>query len=70
MAAQSYQKQSALDNDYLYNGKGLQDEHNLGWMDYGARMYMPCLCWCYHQNKHTSGYEEITLHYSSTGFYG
>ena len=41
MAAQSYQKQSSLDNDYLYNGKELQDEHNLGWMDYGARMYMP-----------------------------
>lgn len=29
-----------MDNDYLYNGKELQDEHNLGWMDYGARMYM------------------------------
>jgi RHS repeat-associated protein len=41
MAAQSYQKQTALDNDYLYNGKELQDEHNLGWLDYGARMYMP-----------------------------
>jgi len=41
MAAQSYQKQSSLDNDYLYNGKELQDEHNLGWLDYGARMYMP-----------------------------
>jgi RHS repeat-associated protein len=41
MAAQSYQKQTALDNDYLYNGKELQDEHNLGWVDYGARMYMP-----------------------------
>lgn len=40
MAAQSYQKQSTPDNDYLYNGKELQDEHNLGWMDYGARMYM------------------------------
>ena len=36
----SYQKQTSLDNDYLYNGKELQDEHNLGWMDYGARMYM------------------------------
>ena len=36
----SYQKQSALDNDYLYNGKELQDDHNLGWRDYGARMYM------------------------------
>ncbi len=41
VAAQSYQKQTSLDNDYLYNGKELQDEHNLGWMDYGARMYMP-----------------------------
>jgi len=41
IAAQSYQKQSSLDNDYLYNGKELQDEHNLGWMDYGARMFMP-----------------------------
>jgi len=40
IAAGSYQKQTALDNDYLYNGKELQDEHNLGWMDYGARMYM------------------------------
>jgi len=41
IAAGSYQKQTALDNDYLYNGKELQDEHNLGWLDYGARMYMP-----------------------------
>ncbi|HMR58346.1 MAG TPA: RHS repeat-associated core domain-containing protein, partial [Cyclobacteriaceae bacterium] len=40
IAASSYQKQTALDNDYLYNGKELQDEHNLGWSDYGARMYM------------------------------
>jgi len=41
IAAGSYQKQTALDNDYLYNGKELQDEHNLGWLDYRARMYMP-----------------------------
>jgi RHS repeat-associated protein len=41
IAAGSYQKQTTLDNDYLYNGKELQDEHNLGWVDYGARMYMP-----------------------------
>ncbi|MFZ6663663.1 RHS repeat domain-containing protein [Peijinzhouia sedimentorum] len=26
-------------NRYLYNGKELQDDHNLDWHDYGARMY-------------------------------
>jgi RHS repeat-associated protein len=36
----SYSRENSLPNYYQYNGKELQDELNIGWLDYGARMYM------------------------------
>jgi RHS repeat-associated protein len=37
----SYQVPGTVPNQYQYNGKEMQDELNAGWLDYGARMYMP-----------------------------
>jgi RHS repeat-associated protein len=37
----SYKRENGIGNTLLYNGKEKQDELDLGWMDYGARMYVP-----------------------------
>ncbi len=39
----NYTNTSTLKNNYLYNGKELQDDFGLGWYDYGARFYEPSL---------------------------
>jgi len=36
----SYQRENSTPQDFKYNGKEIQDELGLGWLDYGARMYM------------------------------
>ncbi len=35
----AYQRESAIDQNYKYNGKELQTDLDLNWHDYGARMY-------------------------------
>lgn len=35
----SFKREDSKANDFLYNGKEMQDELDVGWMDYGARMY-------------------------------
>ncbi len=36
-----FERTSAIKNPILFNGKEVQDELSLGWLDYGARMLMP-----------------------------
>lgn len=39
----TYNREHATPQNFLYNGKELQDELNLGWYDYQARQYDPAI---------------------------
>jgi RHS repeat-associated protein len=58
-----YQRENSVQQNYLYNGKELQAGLNLGWLDYGARMYMPEIGRWGVMDLHTGKYE-ITSPYN------
>ncbi|HEY9008473.1 MAG TPA: DUF6443 domain-containing protein [Ohtaekwangia sp.] len=41
LTCNQYQRENSVTNQYQYNEKEFQDELNLVWLDYDARMYMP-----------------------------
>ncbi len=43
LEALGYTSGNDLKNNYLYNGKELQEDYYLNWYDYGARMYDPVI---------------------------
>ena len=56
----SYQRQGEKANDFLYNGKERQDELDLGWMDYGARMYDGAVGRFFTQDRFAEKYLDFT----------
>lgn len=43
LAFNSYSRENSVPNQYLYVGKEKQDELDLGWLDFGWRMYDPTI---------------------------
>jgi len=37
----AYSREGGSENNFKFNGKEEQNELGMGWLDYGARMYIP-----------------------------
>ncbi|MEM6526370.1 MAG: RHS repeat-associated core domain-containing protein [Bacteroidota bacterium] len=63
--AGGYQRVTAKENDYLFAGKERQDELEVGWYDFGARMYAPDIArWNGIDNSAENYVNQSPYHYS------
>lgn len=60
LAFNSYSRESSVPNKFLYNGKELQTELNLGVYDYGARMFDPAIGRFQMIDPHSENYANFT----------
>src|SRR5690606_19941404 len=64
MTFNSYSRENTTPNQYKFNSKEEQDELNLGWLDFGARMYQPELGRFFTQDRFTENYSDYSpYHY-------
>jgi RHS repeat-associated protein len=62
----SASRENSVKQDYLYSGKEQQDELNLGWIDFGMRMYQPELGRFLTQDRFAEKYFDFTpYHYGA-----
>ena len=59
-------REGLVAQNYLYNGKELQDELGVNWLDYGMRMYQPELGRFFLQDRFATKYLNLTpYHYAA-----
>jgi RHS repeat-associated protein len=60
----SYSRENSVPQDFKFNGKEEQDELNVGWLDFGARMYQPDLGRFFTQDRFSENYFDYSpYHY-------